>query len=264
MLKAAQNAAWFAAVAFFSAFFVLMVVTSSTPSKGQEQNQQQPTNSDRQTEKKIMSQPRNDNRNSWTHIKEKAKEYRDQFIEHVEKREKFYTALSGIAVAAFTFALFFATWLLWSAGERHSERQLRAYICVEKGRVVLEGRTFKAFIDIKNSGQTPAHNLFTRTRMFTESATIPFSPGPIENVEVSRAIVGPGMIINPRAELIVPPENTAVIPAVQNGTAIIYVVGRTEYRTAFGKLCTLDFRLRTAFREGDLWTLGTTPDGNEE
>jgi hypothetical protein len=52
----------------------------------------------------------------------------DRVVNYVEQKDKFVVALSTIVMATFTIALFIATLLLWIGGERHSERELRAYV----------------------------------------------------------------------------------------------------------------------------------------
>src|SRR5437762_8856479 len=82
-----------------------------------------------------------------------------RFVDYVEHNDKFFVALSSIVMAIFTIALFIATFLLWTGGEKHSERSLRAYVFPSEIKV----ENFKtqapivAFVQVKNSGQTPAY-----------------------------------------------------------------------------------------------------------
>jgi hypothetical protein len=128
----------------------------------QEQHQQKPADSDKGTNPHIDLSGEQ-NRYSWAEIKKNAKEYWTQFVEHVERRSAFYVALSGIAVAGFTLALFIATFLLWFAGERHSERQLRAYVSTSSGsmrvvNIAQGGQGFQITIELRNAGQTPGYD----------------------------------------------------------------------------------------------------------
>jgi hypothetical protein len=100
-----------------------------------------------------------------TRIKEKTKEYWDRFIEHVERRHPVYVAFSGIAVAAFTLALFIATWLLWTAGEKHSERQLRAYVGIGAPHFG-ERDPRELTITVQNGGQTPAYKVWVHLNRY--------------------------------------------------------------------------------------------------
>jgi hypothetical protein len=167
MLKALQQAAWIAAFAFVVAFWVLMATRASMSPDTNEQKQHQ-------HEPKKSNNPSNPNadeggqhyRDTWTKIKQSAQEYWAQFVDHVERRNAVYVALSGIAVAAFTLALFFATWLLWFGGERHSERELRAYVAIAGGNIRVAnitqgGQGFQIVIELKNSGQTPGYDFTT-------------------------------------------------------------------------------------------------------
>jgi hypothetical protein len=148
-------------------------------------------------------------------------------------------------------------------GRQSSERQLRAYVSIDKASVAAIGHTLRAVIELRNSGQTPAHDLTTRTRVSTHAAGEVFIPPPLGDAELSKMIVGPGTIVSPESELEIPADNTAVLTALQNGTAVIYVFGRTEYRDVFDKPRHLDFRLRSVRVENGRWILKPTPNGNE-
>jgi hypothetical protein len=144
------------------------------------------------------------------------------------------------------------------------KRQLRAYVFVDKASVTLDGRTLKGIVDLKNAGQTPAYELITRSRIETDEAGKPFTPKPLDNVAPSRGILGPAMVGNPQAELTLPPENTAVLAALQNGRAVIYMIAQTQYRDAFDRTWILDFRLRSHHYDGSRWIMEPPEDGNTE
>ncbi|MGA7563766.1 MAG: hypothetical protein WBW55_11225 [Desulfobaccales bacterium] len=104
-----------------------------------------------------------------------------KFVSWVTDNDKFMAAISVLVIAAFTVALFIATWLLWYSGEQHSERQLRAYALIDKITITNIAnplpseikKTYQATgaeitnpvmgphinIEIKNSGQTPVYKL---------------------------------------------------------------------------------------------------------
>ena len=65
---------------------------------------------------------------------QKSEKYWKRFVVFVETNDKFVNAISTAVIAAFTLALFVATTALWIAGERHSERELRAYIALHVGK----------------------------------------------------------------------------------------------------------------------------------
>ena len=81
-------------------------------------------------------------------------------------------------IVAFTAALFFATWLLWSAtkslvvgAERTAERQLRAYVYFKETKVDFAAR--KVAYRIDNFGQTPAH----KVRLLTIAKVVDWRDG---------------------------------------------------------------------------------------
>jgi hypothetical protein len=91
---------------------------------------------------------------------------------YIESHTDLIIALSGTAVAAFTYTLWRATDKLWTAGERQlthnedtSKRQLRAYMGINEYALIpyqlaVIG-TGKFRISMKNFGQTPAIRLTT-------------------------------------------------------------------------------------------------------
>src|SRR5665213_4277369 len=70
---------------------------------------------------------------------------------------EFLDAHNGAVIAVFTAILTVATILLWNAGERHSERELRAYVGLVRHSINAERHEF--VIVTKNDGQTPARGV---------------------------------------------------------------------------------------------------------
>jgi hypothetical protein len=180
-------------------------------------------------------------------------------------------AIGTLFIAAFTIILAFATAFLYEAtrdlvkgAEDTAQKQLRAYVFVDKSSIVLDGNTLKGVLDLKNAGQTPAYDLVIKSRLETEEAGKPFNPRPFNVVELSRAILGPQMVANPRADLTVPAENTVAIPAFKEGRSVIYFIGQAEYRDAFERTWVLDIRLKSHIFDGARWTLQPTEQGNRE
>ena len=145
-------------------------------------------------------------------------------------------------MAIFTIALFIATFLLWIGGERHSERELRAYVFP----VEIKVENFKtetpivAFVQVKNSGQTPAYK-------FTCYAKMTAGPFPQkdfsdwEETNLPVAYLGPGETtwFTPRGDHLLTNEQSN---AITQGTAAIYVFGEIRYVDAFKR------QRRTGFR----------------
>jgi hypothetical protein len=146
MLEIAQKAAWVAAFAFVVTVWILMVTKASMPPDAQEQKQHlhQPGASNGESDPKAMSQGVKREGSRWSDVKEKASQYKDEFIEHVERREKVYVALSSIAVAAFTFLLFAATVFLFVSGEKSADAAKKSAEIAE--RALIAGQ--RAFVSV--------------------------------------------------------------------------------------------------------------------
>jgi hypothetical protein len=206
----------------------------------------------------------------------------EQIIDISTRNDKAIVAISTAIIAAFTVILALATgFLFWSSekvadaakqsadaaksaielSNKIAERQLRAYISIDTAQVTINGQILRAVIGIKNSGQTPAYDLTAKSRLHTQEPGT-FIPVPLEDVETSKTIVGPNVTIHPTATLTIPGDNTVVLPALRDDAAVIYVIGRIEYRDVFDKLHHLDFRLRSNRFEGSYWMLEPAPDGN--
>src|SRR5712691_3254173 len=181
----------------------------------------------------------------------------DRFVNCVKQKDKFVVALSTIVMAIFTIALFVATLLLWVGGERHSERELRAYVFP----VEIKIENFKTqtpivgFVQVKNTGQTPAYK-------FTCYAKMTAGPFPQKDFSISEqtnlpvAYLGPGetMWFTPRGDHLLTNEQSE---AITQGTAAIYVFGEIRYVDAFKKQRRTGFR---AIARGDHGYMHTQKD----
>jgi hypothetical protein len=168
-----------------------------------------------------------------------------KFIEWTEHNDKAVVAISTVVIAAFTFALFVATFLLWWAGERHSERELRAYVFISRGSVhnFRIGARMVARLEIQNTGRTPAYEVGCTVRF--ELARLPrgeFLHG--ENVDrfTSKSTLAAGQCV----------DTTGIFPVdlteeahteIINGTLAPFVFGTINYRDAFKKLRDTHFRM---------------------
>jgi hypothetical protein len=150
--------------------------------------------------------------------------------------------------------------------DKTAQRQLRAYVYVDKAVVTLEGRKLKGLIELKNTGQTPAYDAVTVTQFDTQEVGRPFIPRPFGVVPLDKVIIGPGGIVSPETELEIPTDNEAAIPAFKEGRGIVYLTGQTRYVDAFQRTWVLDFRMRShAFEPArNRWILSPTEDGNTE
>jgi hypothetical protein len=153
------------------------------------------------------------------------------------------SAAAAVVIAIFTWTLWRSTRLLWLSGERHSERQLRAYVMVDSVHLLnlAIGGHPEAVITIKNSGQTPATNL-------THWAAMGFSTFPLTGPLPRRDRMLPPRPLAPDATFIVNTGinqalNVATIVGIQRGSHALYVIGEIRYTDAFGKSRETDYLL---------------------
>lgn len=153
------------------------------------------------------------------------------------------SAAAAVVVAIFTWTLWRSTRLLWVSGERHSERQLRAYVMVDIVDIdnLSMGGNPEATLTFKNSGQTPAVEL-------THWAAMGFSTFPLTGPLPRRDGQLPARPLAPGATTIVNtgidrPLNAATLNALMAGTHALYVTGEIRYTDAFGKLRETDYLL---------------------
>jgi flagellar basal body-associated protein FliL len=170
------------------------------------------------------------------------------FIEVTEKYDKAVVALATVGIFAFTLALFVATYLLYEAGERHSERQLRAYITILHGSIVY-GQTaapdgtvtpgVTITVELKNSGQTPAYRLVTwlAEPKILEKNAIPWGPNTLKASKDS--ILGAGVTTRLHWTM---PITDADRVEINNGAKKIFVWGGADYLDAFKQKRTYTFR----------------------
>jgi hypothetical protein len=144
-------------------------------------------------------------------------------------------AISAVVTAFFTGSLWFSTHLLWKAGERHSERQLRAYILIADGGIELmvtaAGKNYlKISTTIKNFGQTPADAFRSWGLADIFDAKYPvFHTG-----DSTRAsVIAPGATRD--SEIVRGPISDADLTAIRDGKRAIFVWGRIDYVDAFGR-----------------------------
>lgn len=184
------------------------------------------------------------------------------------------TAIAGLIVAIFTATLWTTTRQMWRASVeqlRHSEvtaeRQLRAYVMIEKAHIenLQIGKTPKARIVIKNWGQTPAYNV-------THWCAVGFGPYPIppnnplpgsdeEEVEMPPRPIAPGgdfhLWADGDCEI-----NQVRMNALKSGHYAIYVAGCVRYTDAFRRNRTTDFLLLAGGPIPLDGSLGGYPRGN--
>jgi hypothetical protein len=172
----------------------------------------------------------------------------------------------ALTVAIFTSILTIFTVKLWRSGEKHSERELRAYVGVTDASIQVsknpEQPLIKAEMTIRNAGQTPAYDLnVVATFDFHEIPRTEFAP--YNNaIKQSRSTLGPGSEVD--VPLVAPKLLTADhLKAVKEEKFAFFFYGKIKYRDAFWKERFTDFRyITTADKSGPL-TWQVTEEGNE-
>ena len=169
-----------------------------------------------------------------------------KFFQIVRHYDSEIVAISTVVMALFTVGLFFSTHLLWKSGERHSARELRAYVFTTDLNVEEFGSDTKRVeisINVKNSGQTPAHNLEILTRFQFSRMPNPVIQDQFteRSPSQSRGCLPPGgetcvLGVFPN------PFTNAQYTQIENGEMAIFVSGRINYVDVFGKAQCTRFR----------------------
>lgn len=158
-----KNMAWLLALIAVIAVIGLAVVATSGPSpRHQMQNKTEPN--DAKALANSQTNQDGDKQHDSGTDQQKGQNYWKRFVAFVDANDKVVTALSTVVIAAFTLALFVATYLLWNGAEKTAERQLRAYIGVNTMETTLYpfesgGFAFIAHAELRNFGQTPAYDV---------------------------------------------------------------------------------------------------------
>lgn len=152
------------------------------------------------------------------------------------------TAIATIAIAFFTIVLAIATGLLWNAGERHSERELRAYISIINGQIELiktdKGRFFiKGKIEFKNSGKTPAYDFRPWTSLDVLASGT--DPSKTRGTSEQSSIFGPGD--TSEIELFIGPIEEPTLESIRQSNTSIFIWGEIDFTDAFGREWTLAY-----------------------
>jgi hypothetical protein len=170
-------------------------------------------------------------------------------VEVIDGHNGFVTALGTLAVAAFT-------WTLWRTSDRQasltreaideakisSERQLRAYVCVESSKVenFAVGSIPTVNVLLKNVGQTPAYRYRGQRTYglgpFPYEGTFPFdfvAVGGLATGELPPRDLGPG------GDSPISIAGTAItqedFDGITNGSRAIFIFGIAHYDDVFGR-----------------------------
>jgi hypothetical protein len=180
---------------------------------------------------------------------------------------------NGAITAVFTVLLTIVTGGLVWIGHRQietSRAQLRAYVLTSRTVVtnLVHGTTEmpEAQVTIKNSGQTPAHNVISVNRFAIDKYPSPptlnliISDREFSNPALSREVLGPGdtsISVVSAGRLLTAPEKASLA----SGTGIVYVYGEIRYRDAFGRKQSTKYRYMMGGRL--VFVASRWPDANK-
>jgi hypothetical protein len=201
------------------------------------QNQTQPTQQNASAEPSVEKQKSESDQRAG------KKENEQSRVERIVKSVREYNAeivtISTAIMALFTIALFAATFALWFGGERHSRRELRAYVSVRPGFVFFFTIPPTANIVVQcvltNHGQTPAFRINTAFDIGVFPSGLREPPHQAARVIADEAAIFPAANINinlTNSRQLTDQEANQVVA----GTHAIYVWGTTRYRDAFNNL----------------------------
>jgi|GEM_PF-2743196 len=215
--------------------------TSAAPSPDQNQYESSPAQPPPATDNEK-------NRNSrGTNNEQDKQNWFYRFVDSISRNDKTAVAVSTIAVALFTSALFFATVGLWWSGKRQSANELRAYVSFQPVSVsnFVPLRAQPAFFPFAsvpvmirciwaNHGRTPAYNVRVQCQVDVLPAGLTEPPHNPTRQPAGGASIFPGASITQdffsgRAL------TTDEVRDVEAGTQRIYIWGTATYRWAFRK-----------------------------
>jgi hypothetical protein len=268
--------AWILAAIAVMAVLGLLVVTHSEPNteRQQEYHQPQPAKQDDATQPQAHGDAQHEAESGAS--ENKQHNYWERFVSYVEAREKFFTTLGTMIIAAFTVFLclataylYFATRNLVEGADDTAQKQLRAYIGTygmettmypfEKG-----GYAFIAHVELRNFGQTPAYDLIMEANAAIDVPTA----DPFDQANTHQTAAGPniafrdaGVHVNvgwPISE----EDKNAVRDRVKN----VFVWGTVRYRDVFNKRHYFTFRLingQIAVGSSGVYVMAVHPKGND-
>jgi hypothetical protein len=194
-----------------------------------------------------------------------------EFVEWVERNEHFLVAFSTVIIGAFTLVLAVVTGFLYRAtrdlvegAERTAERQLRAYVHVAEVKVIDDDNLITYYMEIRNFGQTPAHNVSLRYGIALKDYPLTAVLDLPKDLKSISAVVPPQVAIHVN---FTPPQPLG--PNRRNRlsqrTAAIYVFGTITYDDVFQKRRIAEFRYQYGGVDGPSETgaLEISEEGNK-
>jgi hypothetical protein len=142
----------------------------------------------------------------------------------------FGVRLGELLLVVVTWMLWYATRRLVKGADRTAERQLRAYIYIEKVRFKLTGDLCNIKYRIKNFGQTPAYNV----RVLSAAAVVDWNNG-VPQIPIPNEVETLGSMA-PREDFFWLEQKADIAAdraSIEGGTRAIFLVGTIVYEVAF-------------------------------
>jgi len=151
--------------------------------------------------------------------------------------------------------------LQYSEGRKSSERQLRAYMCIDTVTGAYDDAgLFSVEVKLTNAGQTPAYKADNWTAIGFRVVPPDRGMGPGESRTPHSVMIGPGLHKTNSVSRIPTPTEIELMQAKKGA---IFVWGRMDYIDAFGEPRWTEFRTYTFETSGRGIGMRNHPDGNE-
>jgi len=201
------------------------------------QNQGQPT--EQNTPAKLSVEKQKGEYDQRPGKKENEQSRVERIVKFVREYNAEIVTISTAIMALFTIALFAASFLLWFGGERHSKRELRAYISVRPWFVFNFTMPPAEIVVVQcvltNHGRTPAFRINTAFDIGVFPSGLKEPPHQAARIMTDEVAIFPAANIKvnfANARQLTDQEAAQVVA----GTHAIYVWGTTRYFDAFEKL----------------------------
>jgi len=228
---------------------------SGRPQQSQSQSaQQQPADNQRGTEQaplvvKVLPAPKTN--------EETAQEAKDRSEKAANDRElviysRDLDILTAILIAVGLLQLFVFGYQALKLRqtvktmEDTAERQLRAYVFITDGNISIDPTTFRIFIKLRNSAQTPGYEFSTWLGggiYRDDDSPFPLDTKPLGERSVA-SIIGPGETVD------IDSRNSSIsqeeISAIIDEYLAIFVWGGCDYTDTFGKRWSFVFRMKVS------------------
>jgi hypothetical protein len=183
--------------------------------------------------------------------------HKNEFFAWCEQNSTLINLFSAVVVALFTGVLTLFTIKLWQSGEKHSERELRAYVGISGAciRNLWQNEVVEGVLTIKNYGHTPAYDVRTSIGIGLRNFPLKDTESLTPELIPTSASISPDQPVEMRITLPAP-INATQYRSLLEGKQAIYLFCETRYRDVFRQ--TERMTRYCAYYRGD----GTIPDAH--